>query len=595
VRLLQADRYTNCLGKHFLNLRSPGSDTEVIDGRYWARGSRSYQVTASYKAHTLPAFAIMTKELPEAQYSQDREEGQQTRLNIPAARSLLIFAVVAGLVAVGARFVFRTHMPLTWDSVQFVLGVVDYDIVAHQPHPPGYFLYVHTAKLLSLLGLPPYLSLVVMSLCAGGLTVGLMVWWAGRLLGPQGGVIAGALVLFSPLAWLYSTRGDTYAISGFFSLLVGYLCWRMLTDPEQSVWPAALVLGVAGGVRPTDALFLAPLWLWAMRRRSWRQVATAVVIFGLITFAWAIPMIASVGGIARYREVSAHLSQMLIGAAPMAGNLTTFKVFSYQLVSCGAGLLLAGSPLLLLAGRRYLPRALRTARAWPFLAIWSGPALVFYVLIHFGQAGYMLLVLGPAVLLATAAVVRLSQSLSLAQSAGLVLLVVLLNGIFIGSVFTADDARLQRSFASVQRVLAGFEGTDTVVLTGMPTRGEPRAEHPMLNFRLAMYLAPHLPVYTFPLEWSRLYGGDPPNYSHYMKAERVTPPVVCRGIRNLVLVDPRLQKYLPPGTPRKKIWDDGEVQVYLVKLDPAAPLRLHAEGRLVAQAGETGLLSLGDE
>ncbi len=492
----------------------------------------------------------MTEQLANAQQSSDGEAEQPVRLSSRAARLLLVFAAVAGLVAVGARFVFRTHLPLTWDSVQFVLGVVDYDIVAHQPHPPGYFLYIHTAQLLGLLGLPPYLSLVTMSLCAGGLMVGLMVWWVGRLLGLRGGLVAGALVLFSPLAWLYATRGDTYAISGFFSLLVGYLCWRMLTDPEQSVWPAAVVIGLAGGFRPTDVLFLAPLWLWAMRRRSWRQVATAVMIFGLITCAWAIPMIASVGGIARYREVSAHLSRMLIGAAPMAGNLATFKVFGYELVSCGAGLLLAGSPLLLLAGRRYLPRALHTAWAWPFLAIWSGPALFFYVLIHFGQA----------------------------QLAGLVLLVVLLNGIFIGSVFTANDARLQRSFVGVQHLLAGFEGTDTVVLTGMPTRGEPRAEHPMLNFRLAMYLAPHLPVYTFPLEWSRLYGGDPPNYAYHMAGERVSPP----------LVDPRLQKCLPPGTPRKKIWDDGEVQVYLVKIDATAPLRLGAEGHMVLTAAPGG-------
>ena len=100
----------------------------------------------------------MTKQLPNTQDSQDHEESQQARLGSPAARSLLIFAVVAGLVAVGVRFVFRTHLPLTWDSVQFVLGVVDYDIVVHHPHPPGYFLYIHTAKLLGLVGLPPYLA-----------------------------------------------------------------------------------------------------------------------------------------------------------------------------------------------------------------------------------------------------------------------------------------------------------------------------------------------------------------------------------------------------------------------------------------------------
>ena len=530
----------------------------------------------------------MTKQLPKAQDSQDREESQQARLSSLAARSLFIFAVVAGLVAIAARLVFRTHMPLTWDSVQFVLGVVDYDIVAHHPHPPGYFLYIHTAKLLGLVGLPPYLALVAMSLCAGGLTVGLMVWWAGRLLGPQGGVVAGALALFSPLAWLYATRGDTYAISGFFALLVGYLCWRMLTDPRQPVGPAAVAIGLAGGFRPTDVLFLAPLWLWAMRRRSWRQVAVAVVIFGLITCAWAVPTVASVGGLAAYRRVSGHLSRMVIDQAPIAGNTRMLGVFGWYLISSTAGLLLAAWPLVLLAGRDYLPRVMGDRRAWLFLAIWSVPAVLFYLLVHLGQAGYLLIVLGPAVLLATAGIIRLSSSLSVTQFVTLLLVIVLLNSAFTGSLLISNNQRLERSLAGLQQLLAGFSGTDTVAMTGLGVRGESQAKHPMLNFRLAMYLAPHLPVYTFPLEWSRLYGGDPPDYAYQMKVARVGPPVVRRGIRNLVLLDPRLQKYLPTATPREKIWDDGEVQAYLVELDHTAPLRLDAEGQLVVTAAGPG-------
>ncbi len=81
-----------------------------------------------------------------------------------------------------------------------------------------------------------------------------------------------ALTIFSPLAWVYATHGDTYAVSGFFAALVGYLCWRMLTDDRAAVWPAALALGVASGFRPTDMLFLLPLWLWSVRRRHWTRI-----------------------------------------------------------------------------------------------------------------------------------------------------------------------------------------------------------------------------------------------------------------------------------------------------------------------------------
>jgi len=530
----------------------------------------------------------MTKQLPKAQYSQDRDESQPAQLSGPAARSLLIFAVVAGLVAVGARFVFRTHMPLTWDSVQFVLGVVDYDIVVHEPHPPGYFLYIHTAKLLGLVGLPPYLALAAMSLCAGGLTVGLVVWWAGRLWGLQGGVVAGALVLFSPLAWMYATRGDTYAISGFFSLLVGYLCWRMLTDPRQPVWPAAVAMGLAGGFRPTDVLFLAPLWLWAMRRRPWRQAAVAVVIFGFITCAWVVPMLAATGGIARYREVSEHLSRMVIDQAPIGGNVRMLRVFGWYLISSTTCLLLAAWPLVLLAGREYLPRVMGDRRAWLFFAIWSVPVALFCLLVHLGQAGYLLIVLGPVVLLATAGIIRLSSSLSFTRLIFLMLVIVLLNSAFTGSVLIGYNQQLEHSLTGIQHLLAGFSGEDTLVLTGMGVRGESQAKHPMLNFRLAMYLAPHLPLYIFPLEWSSLFGGDTPSYAHQMEAGRVKPPIVYHGIRNLLLLDPRLQGYLSPATPRKRIWDDGEVQAYLVELDPTAPLRLGAEGHMVLTVAPSG-------
>ncbi len=535
------------------------------------------------------AFAIMTKGLPGVQGSRDSEGSQQARLSSPALKSLLALVVVVGLVAIGARFISRTHLPLTWDSVQFVLGVIDYNILTHQPHPPGYFLYVHTAKLLGLMGLPPYLALVVMSVCAGGLTVGLAAWWAGWVWGWRGGLVAAALTLFSPLAWVYATRGDTYAISGFFSLLVGYLCWRMLTDPEQSVWPAAVGIGLAGGFRPTDALFLAPLWLWVMRRRPWHQVAAAVVIFGLITCLWAIPMVGSVGGIATYREVSGHLSRMVIRQAPLSGNMRMLGVFGWYLISSVGGLLLAAWPLVLLVGRQYLPRVMGSRQVWLFFAVWLSPVLLFCLLVHLGQAGYLLIMLGPAVLLATAGAIRLYDLLSFRQFVLLLLVIVVLNAAFTESLLMDENRGLERSFTGIRQLLAGFSGTDTVAITGLGVRGELRTEHPMLNFRLAMYLAPHIPVYIFPVEWPRLYGGDPPNYAHRMKAARVNPPVVCYGIRNLLLLDPRLQRYLPPGAPRKKIWDDGVVQVYLVKLLPTAPLRLGSEGRLVLTAASGGV------
>ena len=39
-------------------------------------------------------------------------------------------------------FLTRTPALDEWDSVQFALGVGDFDLWKHQPHPPGYPLYI---------------------------------------------------------------------------------------------------------------------------------------------------------------------------------------------------------------------------------------------------------------------------------------------------------------------------------------------------------------------------------------------------------------------------------------------------------------------
>ena len=41
-----------------------------------------------------------------------------------------------------SRLPYRARMLHNWDAVQFALALHEYDVVKHQPHPPGYILYV---------------------------------------------------------------------------------------------------------------------------------------------------------------------------------------------------------------------------------------------------------------------------------------------------------------------------------------------------------------------------------------------------------------------------------------------------------------------
>ena len=64
---------------------------------------------------------------------------------MPRADWALALAI-AGLT-LATRWPYRVRLLPTWDAVQFALALERYDVVRHQPHPPGYILYVALGRL----------------------------------------------------------------------------------------------------------------------------------------------------------------------------------------------------------------------------------------------------------------------------------------------------------------------------------------------------------------------------------------------------------------------------------------------------------------
>src|SRR6266702_5581552 len=80
-------------------------------------------------------------------------------------RQKLSLLLLTGAVAI-TRFVFRSHYLYDIDSVNFALAMERFDPRVHQPHPPGYFLYICLARLLNRLLHDANLSLVLLSILA---------------------------------------------------------------------------------------------------------------------------------------------------------------------------------------------------------------------------------------------------------------------------------------------------------------------------------------------------------------------------------------------------------------------------------------------
>ena len=64
------------------------------------------------------------------------------------------------------RLVFRSRYLYDLDSVNFALAMKRFDPHVHQPHPPGYFLYICLGRLFNIAFHDANLALVVISILA---------------------------------------------------------------------------------------------------------------------------------------------------------------------------------------------------------------------------------------------------------------------------------------------------------------------------------------------------------------------------------------------------------------------------------------------
>ena len=349
-------------------------------------------------------------------------------------------AAALSLLTVLSRLPYRARMLYNWDAVQFALALREYDVVKHQPHPPGYILYVALGRLVhGWTGDPAaaYVLLAVMFSGAGTFVVYLL---ARAVYDRPTALTAAALLAVSPLFWFYGTVGLSYAGEALMASVVAYFAFRAMRGSETDAWLAAGYLGLAGGLRQSLLLLLFPLWLISVavgvRRARVLVISSAVLILAVL--AWFVPMIWLTGGLERYLEASRQLADTVVRPTSILGGPleVTLRMSRYLLES----VLVALGPLavVVLLVPWYVRRHGWGQREW-FLLAWTVPPVLVYLLVHFGQAGYVLTFLPALVILFSrvllAALARAAERVPRAWVRGAlaataVTLIVLANGAF---------------------------------------------------------------------------------------------------------------------------------------------------------------------
>lgn len=327
--------------------------------------------------------------------------------------------MAAGLTAL-LRLPFVAHRLWDHDSVQFALGVERYDLAAHQPHPPGYPLYIALLKLFAALGVEPLHGMVALSVLGAALGAGCLVLLVGRLApaAPERtALLAAVLYAANPLLWFYGELPLIYALEGGLTVAIAYAVLRMGEGRAPFLFACAL-FAVAAGLRQSTAVLLAPLFLFGVvaalvrRRLPWRLLFEGAALGAALVALWFVPLVREAGGYAAYRELSGgHFQQLLPytsilyggGWPALAHNLEVLVKWAVQgLVPAALALcvLAIAAPERIAAGIQSL---IRGGGRLPFLLAWAAPPILFFALFHVTKAGYTLIHL-PALLAAAALV-----------------------------------------------------------------------------------------------------------------------------------------------------------------------------------------------
>lgn len=198
--------------------------------------------------------------------------------------------------------------PWDWDEADFLLGMRDYDMSLHHPHPPGFPAFIALAHVVRPFVPSDFAALQAVAVTGAILLAPLLVYLGleiGFTLATS--VAAATLLSFIPPVWIFGGTGFSDVPS--LALMVGGAAALLhgRRSPRAYVI-GAIVAGVAGGFRIQAALLIAApyalaFWCHLRRRRFALAVAAPLLSAAIVVAFYAGSVIATGAGFDAWLDV----------------------------------------------------------------------------------------------------------------------------------------------------------------------------------------------------------------------------------------------------------------------------------------------------
>ena len=237
-------------------------------------------------------------------------------------------AFQASVAALAAVFL-ALHLPYLpssledLDSINFALGLRQFDVAHHQPHPPGYPLFIAMAKVVHAVVPAEETALALVSVIGGALGVIALAGVFRRVDAPETphawSIAAIALAITTPLYWFTAIR--PLSDSAGLTAALAVQAMTLAAQSPGSLAAAAFCAGLAAGLRSQVVWLTVPLLiLQGLRAQgselkeqgaglapsgrlaalSLQPLALPLILFLMGLLIWLVPLVAVSGGPAAY-------------------------------------------------------------------------------------------------------------------------------------------------------------------------------------------------------------------------------------------------------------------------------------------------------